>query len=466
MAVDVAAVVGAAQQFHVVAAGERAHVVDLRHARQEELHGAGGQVVLVVAAEGRVVRGVDLVEVEVGRGGTGGGLGFAVGVGMDGVDQVVDVLVGHEALEGAVELVGADVDHADAIVRIEHGDGVVRADLGPVGHGFDVTGEQRVQKQRRQGEIVDAVHLGGDLHLLLVIAVNLDEDFKAALDALLAQTGDELKGLGGHEAAGAGFLGAVAHGVETDVAHVAGGHLIEDGHQVFPALGGISVDVHLLRGEADPYQTGLAAEVVVGERQARARAVDAGQVFFGSAVREDGAHGQEHRVVLGVLAVLQHVLELGGFPAHVVDDGVDHDVVGCGEFGDVIPRAEARVDLGVVDRVEACIRTIERSEERQDMHAVIHAVEAGAQDVGHRAKSAIAETIGVCDELHFVFHGTSLGSWARVQFACASACLLFTYLHTHVCIEPVRYYLERDVNVQSRSEMRVSNRLDAVFYAA
>ena len=247
---------------------------------------------------------------------------------------------------------------------------------------------------------------------------------------------------------------------------MAGGHLIEDRHQVFPTLGGISVDVHLLRGEADPYQTGLAAEVVVGERQARARAVDAGQVFFGSAVREDGAHGQEHRVVLGVLAVLQHVLELGGFPAHVVDDGVDHDVVGCGEFGDVIPRAEARVDLGVVDRVEAGVRAVKRGEERQDMNAVIHAVEAGAQDVGHRAKSAIAETIGVCDELHFVFHGTSLGSWARVQFACASACLLFTYLHTHVCIEPVRYYLERDVNVQSRSEMRVSNRLDAVFYAA
>lgn len=48
----------------------------------------------------------------------------------------------------------------------------------------------------------------------------------------------------------------------------------------------------------------------------------------------------------------------------------------------------------------------------------------------------------------------------------SKSCLLFTYLHTHVCIEPVRYYLERDVNVQSRSEMRVSNRLDAVFYAA
>ena len=150
----------------------------------------------------------------------------------------------------------------------------------------------------------------------------------------------------------------------------------------------------------------------------------------------------------------------------MVDDGVDHDAVGLGKFGDIVPAAEARVDLGVVDGVEACIRAVEWSEERQDMHAVIHAVETGAQNVGHRAEGAVAEAIGVGDELHFVFHGTSLGSWARVQFACASACLLFTYLHTHVCIEPVRYYLERDVNVQSRSEMRVSNRFDAVFYAA
>ena len=245
-----------------------------------------------------------------------------------------------------------------------------------------------------------------------------------------------------------------------------GGHLVENRHEVFPALVGIGVNINLLRGEAHPDQARLAGELVVGERQARTRTVDAGQVLFGGAVREHGAHGQKHRVILGFLTFFKHILELLGFPTHVVDDGVDHDVVGLGEFGDVVPAAETFVDFGMVDRVEACIRTIERSEERQDMHAVIHAVEAGAQDVGHRAKSAIAETIGVSDELHFVFHGTSLGSWARVQFACASACLLFTYLHTHVCIEPVRYYLERDVNVQSRSEMRVSNRLDAVFYAA
>ena len=121
---------------------------------------------------------------------------------------------------------------------------------------------------------------------------------------------------------------------------MAGCHLIKDGHQVLPALGGVSVDVHLLWGEADPYQTGLAGELVVGERQARARAV------------------------------------------------------------------------------------------------VIHAVEAGAQDVGHRAKSTIAETIGVSDELHFVFHGTSLGSWMQVQCVRSVCVLLHTYTYRTGLILP------------------------------
>lgn len=91
-----------------------------------------------------------------------------------------------------------------------------------------------------------------------------------------------------------------------------------------------------------------------------ARAADAGEVFFGGAVREYGAHGQEHRVVLGFLAVLQHVLELRGFPAHVVDNRVDDDVVGLAEFGHVIPGTQARVHLGVVDRSIGRQRQAER----------------------------------------------------------------------------------------------------------
>ena len=118
----------------------------------------------------------------------------------------------------------------------------------------------------------------------------------------------------------------------------------------------------------------------------------------------------------------------------------------------------------MVDRVEACIRTIERSEERQDMHAVIHAVEAGAQMsvIELRVPSPRRSAQGMSCTLFFM---DLLGSWAGANLR-ARICLFVVYVFAyHGRIEPVRYYLERDV-IQSRSEMRVSNRLDAVFYAA
>ena len=322
----------------------------------------------------------------------------------DRLDHGVDVLVGNEALERAVELVGADVDDADAIVRVQHGDGVVRADLGPVRERVHTAGEQRMQQQRGQREVIDAVHLRGDLHLLLVVRVHLDEDLESALGALLAQTGDQSEGLGCHEAARAGLFCAITDGIEANVLDVRCAHPVEDRHQVRPAFGGVGVDVHLLRRERDPHQARLAGEGVVGERQARARAVDPGELLFGRTVREDRAHRQEHRVILGLFAVLEHILELARLPAHVVDDRVDHDVVCLGELGDVIPITEARVDFRVVDGVEASVGAVERREERQDMHAFIHAGETGAQDVGQGCEIAIAHSVRIGDELHFVLH--------------------------------------------------------------
>lgn len=81
-----------------------------------------------------------------------------------------------------------------------------------------------------------------------------------------------------------------------------------------------------------------------------------------------------------------------------------------GELGDVIPVAKAGVDLGVVDRVEACVRAIERGEERQNVHALVYAVESRAQNVGHRSKIAVTQAIRIGDQLNFVLHGSSLDS--------------------------------------------------------
>ena len=368
---------------------------------------------LVVAAERRIVRGVDLVEVEVAGRSASCRLRFAVGVLVDGFDELIDFLVGHKTLEAAVELVGADVDDADAVVRVEHGDRIVRAHVNPVGDRFGFAGGQGVQQQAGDREIVDAIDLVGDGDLLLVVGMHFDQCFQAAGFGFRLDPADEVEGLGGHEAAGLGLLGAVADRVEADVADVAAGQLVENGQQVIPTFFGIGVDIDLLRGEGGPHETGLAAPRVVGERQARARTVNAGEVLFGGAIGEDARHGEEHRVVGAVFAALHDVLELLGFPGHVVDDGVDHDVVRFGQLGDVIPCAQARVDFGVVHRVESGVGAVERGEERQDVHAFVHAVEAGAQDVGHGCDGAVPQPVGIRDELDFVLHWSSFGAKRR-----------------------------------------------------
>ena len=78
---------------------------------------------------------------------------------MNGVDEIVDILIRHEPLERTVQLIGTDVDHADAIMRVKYGDGIVRTDVGPMRDRLDMTGIQRMQQQRRKGKIVDAIDL-------------------------------------------------------------------------------------------------------------------------------------------------------------------------------------------------------------------------------------------------------------------------------------------------------------------
>ena len=61
VAIDVATDATPAQQVQVIAAGEQAHVIDLRNSRHEALNGARDEVRGVAAAE-RIVEGaIDLV---------------------------------------------------------------------------------------------------------------------------------------------------------------------------------------------------------------------------------------------------------------------------------------------------------------------------------------------------------------------------------------------------------------------
>ncbi len=118
----------------------------------------------------------------------------------------------------------------------------------------------------------------------------------------------------------------------------------------------------------------------------------------------------------------------------MVDDGVHHDVMRRGEFGHVVPASEARIDFGVVDWIEAGVGTIERGEERQHVHALVYSGETAAQDVGHRSDGAVTETIGVGDELHSVFHGTSFGSIALRDVVYQTGSIL----SRNACVSPIR----------------------------
>ena len=71
----------------------------------------------------------------------------------------------------------ADINYADAIVRIEYGDGIVWPNRKPMGKGSGIARKQRMQHERRECEIVHPIDLARDFQLLQIVAMNFDKDF-------------------------------------------------------------------------------------------------------------------------------------------------------------------------------------------------------------------------------------------------------------------------------------------------
>ena len=234
VAVDVAAYAAPGQKFHVVVCAEQADVIDLGNAGNEKLDGTRDEVEGFIAAERIQVSAVHLVEIEVVGRGSSGLLALVPAAAMDFLDQAVDSLRRQQA--GIALLIRADINDADAVVRVEDGDGVVRPDLHPFIERLSVGLKKGVQDQRRQREVVDPIDLASDLDLLLVVAMHLDENFHAERARLFRQLGDEGEGLGHHEAIGSRLLDGVTDGVEADGANAGRVKSLQNGAQVGLAL--------------------------------------------------------------------------------------------------------------------------------------------------------------------------------------------------------------------------------------
>ncbi len=101
---------------------------------------------------------------------------------------------------------------------------------------------------------------------------------------------------------------------------------------------------------------------------------------------------------------------------HVIDDHVRHDVHAFGKARDVIPRAQPRIHLRVIDGVEAGIGAVDWMEERQHVDAAERARQRRAEQPLEIVERAAGQPIDVRDELRLVLHrpGIAPGTLATI----------------------------------------------------
>jgi len=138
------------------------------------------------------------------------------GVVVDRLDQIVDALWREQAGAARIAGIGADVDHPDAVMGVEHVDRVRRSHLDPPAQRAGISGVDRIEGERREHEVVDEIDVRCGLELVEVMAVHLDQDRHRTLVAGSGEAADELQRFGQHEARRAGPFDRVADGIETD----------------------------------------------------------------------------------------------------------------------------------------------------------------------------------------------------------------------------------------------------------
>jgi len=153
-----------------------------------------------------------------------------------------------------------------------------------------------------------------------------------------------------------------------------------------------------MRSERRPGQPRPPGEGDWRERQTRSGSDHAQQVTLGCPVGEDGTVGQEHTGVRRVRAARYDVAEGRAPVGYVVDDEVGHHVDRAAQPAYVRPTAQARVDVAVVDRVEAGVGAVVGLVERQHMHPAEESVQRAVEQPGEGRQGA-AEPVGVRDQL-------------------------------------------------------------------
>src|SRR6185312_16449072 len=294
VAIDIAADARAAEQFDVIRSSKQSDVIDLRDTGREELDGAGDQVFVVTSAEGIVKGAIDLVEIEIARGGSGCLAARALAALVNGFDERVDLVARQKTGKFNVFVSRwADIEHADSIMCVEYGYGIARGNFEPALQVSRIAAIERVQHERRQREIVDPVALPRDFDLVLIMCVDLDQNLGPPRVGLRSEFRDEVERFANHEATGAGFLDGVTDGVEADDPNTGAVELVKNEREVLATRGMVNVDVNLFGSKGGPEKVfDSVCETRLCKWQAGTWAIDSEQIGLVHSAGEDAAQRQ------------------------------------------------------------------------------------------------------------------------------------------------------------------------------
>ena len=213
--IDVAADAGTREQLEIVLTREQADVVDLRNARREELDRAREQIVAIVARRERRRRCSSLIEIEVRCGGARREPARAAAVARGSLRRAGRARRAARGRARSGRRVRADVDDADAVVRIEHRQRIRRPDTQPFLQALRRAERERMQHERRQARSRTPRRPAARSRSASVVGVNLHEHFHAERDcARRASRSMNSKVSGIMKQRRAGLLDGVADGVE------------------------------------------------------------------------------------------------------------------------------------------------------------------------------------------------------------------------------------------------------------
>ena len=184
------------------------------------------------------------------------------------------------------------------------------------------------------------------------------------------QFGNKVESFRDHETAGARLFDRIADGVEPYHFYARSLKLPEDRIQIGFRLRVADIDIHLLRIECGPQQFPLAREQRNGaERKRGARPINAQNIRFARALREDPVESEKHARILRSRTLPRKIEELRGRRGNVVHNKISNELDRAAQSAHVFPGSQARVHLSVIDRVKSGISAVNGSKKGQKVRS-------------------------------------------------------------------------------------------------